>query len=36
MQQFIPLIEAIVVIVALGLSAIIVETTVSIFKSFKS
>jgi hypothetical protein len=35
MQQFLPLIEAIVVIVALGSAAIIVETLVSIFKSFK-
>lgn len=35
MEQFLPLIEAIVVIVALGISAIIVETTISIFKSLK-
>jgi hypothetical protein len=34
MQQFLPLIEAIVVIVALGSAAIIVETLISIFKSF--
>ena len=35
MEQYIHLIEAIVAIVALGLSAIIVETTISIFKSLK-
>jgi len=35
MQQYLQLIEAIVVIVAFGLSAIIVETTISIFKSLK-
>jgi len=35
MEKFLPLIEALVVIVALGSAAIIVETFVSIFKSFK-
>ena len=35
MEQFLPLIEAIVVIVAFG-SAAIIETTISIIKSFKS
>ena len=35
MEQFLPLIEALVVIVALGSSAIIVETIVSIIKSIK-
>ena len=36
MEQFLPLIEAIVVIVAFGSAAIIVETFISIIKSFKS
>lgn len=35
MEQFFPLIEAIVVIVALGSSAIIVETIISIIKTLK-
>lgn len=35
MEQFLPLIEAIVVIVAFGSAAIIVETTISIIKTFK-
>lgn len=35
MEQFLPLIEAIVVIVAFGSSAIIVETVISIIKSIK-
>ena len=35
MEQFLHLIEALVVIVALGSSAIIVETVISIIKSLK-
>lgn len=35
MEQFLPLIEAIAVIVAFGSAAIIVETIISIFKTFK-
>ena len=36
MEQFLPLIQAIVVIVAFGSAAVIVETVISIIKSFKS
>ena len=36
MQQFLQLIEAIVAIVAFGSAAIIVETVISIIKTFKS
>lgn len=35
MEQFLPLIEAIVAIVAFGSAAIIVETIISIIKTFK-
>lgn len=35
MENILPLIEALVVIVALGSSAIIVETIISIIKSLK-